>query len=86
MAITKPITKTVYGKVLNFDSSYIKVNSVSGTKNNMDYEVGVACEKDGEVLYNFAQTFVPSLDGSNFIAQAYEHLKTLPEFTDAEDC
>lgn len=32
--------------------------------------------------------FKPSVaDGStNFIAQAYEHLKTLPEFADATDC
>jgi hypothetical protein len=27
-----------------------------------------------------------SLDGVNPIAQAYEHLKTLPEFADAVDC
>jgi hypothetical protein len=26
------------------------------------------------------------LDGSNPIAQAYEHLKTVPEFSDATDC
>ena len=30
--------------------------------------------------------FVPNLEGQNFIAQAYEHLKTLPEFAGAEDC
>jgi hypothetical protein len=30
--------------------------------------------------------FFPSLEGNNFIAQAYEHLKTLPEFEGAEDC
>ena len=86
MAITKQITKTVYGKELNFADSYIKVESVSGTKYNMDYEVVVACEKEGEVLNTFSETFVPTLDGSNFITQAYEHLKTLPEFSDAVDC
>jgi hypothetical protein len=33
-------------------------------------------------VYNF----VPSLEGANFIAQAYEYLKTLPEFKGATDC
>jgi hypothetical protein len=27
-----------------------------------------------------------SIDGKNPIAQAYEHLKTLPEFENAKDC
>ena len=27
-----------------------------------------------------------SIDGKNPIAQAYEHLKTLPEFQNAKDC
>jgi hypothetical protein len=30
--------------------------------------------------------FAPNLDGANFIKQAYEHLKTLPEFSGATDC
>ncbi len=30
--------------------------------------------------------FAPELDRENFIKQAYEHLKTLPEFEGAEDC
>jgi hypothetical protein len=30
--------------------------------------------------------FAPNLDGPNFIKQAYEHLKTLPEFDGAVDC
>jgi hypothetical protein len=31
-------------------------------------------------------SFVPEMKNSNFIAQAYEHLKTLPEFAGATDC
>jgi hypothetical protein len=31
-------------------------------------------------------SFAPDLNGKNFIAQAYEHLKTLPEFAGATDC
>lgn len=31
-------------------------------------------------------SFSPSMDGKNFFAQAYDHLKTLPDFENAADC
>ena len=31
-------------------------------------------------------SFKPTLDGDNFIQQAYNHLKTLPEFAGSTDC
>jgi hypothetical protein len=30
--------------------------------------------------------FTHNLAGKNFIAQAYDHMKTLPEFAGATDC
>ena len=30
--------------------------------------------------------FKPNMNGGNFIAQAYKHLKTQPNFNDSFDC
>ena len=43
-------------------------------------------DKDGELVDTRSMSFVPVLDGDNFIRQAYFHLKTLPEFAGATDC
>jgi hypothetical protein len=61
---------------------YIKVEAVSGGKESA--VASVLFQSDTAV---FTQTyeFVPDMDGPNFIKQAYEHLKTLPEFSSAED-
>lgn len=37
----------------------------------------------GNTVKKFNYCFVPNMDGGNFIAQAYAHLKTLPEFAGA---
>jgi hypothetical protein len=62
---------------------YIKVERVSGSKESATAEVSFKAEGfSGAKSYPFE----PTMDGSNFISQAYAHLKTLPEFADAEDC
>jgi hypothetical protein len=40
----------------------------------------------GEFVATQHHSFVPSMGGKNFFAQAYDHLKTLPEFNGALDC
>jgi hypothetical protein len=71
-------------------SAYIRVSSISGNKeatcitvnfyNNTKNQMKMAQSK--------AYQFQPSVetDSKNFIAQAYNHLKTLPEFAGAIDC
>lgn len=62
---------------------YIKVQSVSGSKESLTATVLFSGENfTGKKNY----IFVPSMDSENFIAQAYAHLKTLPEFAGATDC
>jgi len=62
---------------------YVKVESISGGKDKLVALVSFTSEKiKGKKSYEFS----PSLDGRNFIAQAYEHIKTLPEFAGATDC
>jgi hypothetical protein len=65
------------------DNFYIKVETISGSKANVNCVVSFKGEKI-ELIKRFE--FEPTMDGGNFIAQAYEHLKTLPEFTGAIDC
>lgn len=86
MALSKTLTKTVRG----FDGEvvandvYFKVSSISGDKYTLSFLVtGVS---DGVQVHSTNYVFEPELDGDNFIKQAYEHLKTLPEFADAVDC
>jgi hypothetical protein len=65
----------------------VRVSHVAGTKH--DVTANVMFHKDsteGEAFQGGTYTFKPNMDGANFIKQAYDHLKTLPEFTNAQDC
>lgn len=67
--------------------AYIKVANVIGDKNVIS--VSVHWLKDHTVFEPFKVTnfqFTPSMTGQNFIAQAYKHAKTLPDFADSQDC
>ncbi len=66
-------------------SAYIKVANFSGDKENLIANVSFK----GETQEFVKQYQIPvSVDAgsANFIAQIYEHLKTLPEFAGAENC
>ena len=66
-------------------SVYVKVTNITGSKTQLNAEVLFKSDS-----YKFTKNYIfnPSvnLGSANFIAQAYEHLKTLPEFDGAEDC
>lgn len=62
-----------------------KITSINGNKSYLDVNVSHV----GDVAkFERSYSFKPSVDdGSpNFIKQAYLYLKTLPEFSGAEDC
>lgn len=65
---------------------YIKVESITGDKANVNAIVTFKDETINEYLMRKEYNFVPNMDSGNFIAQAYVHLKTLPEFAGAIDC
>jgi hypothetical protein len=69
-----------------FSSTYIKIDKISGHRDSMLISINVQDKKDGVVLQLQSYAFKPNLDGKNFIAQAYDYLKTLPEFAGATDC
>lgn len=96
MALSKNISETapsftIYkGTKLNLEdavingTAYIKVESVTSSKTVA--KCTVSFKVDDLPAWESKYSFEPSLDGDNFIAQAYEYLKTLPEFSDAVDC
>jgi hypothetical protein len=86
MALTKSILKTVNGEQKTFSNAYIKIFRISGSKMLINANIETLSEKDGNQLEKTVHSFRPTLDGNNFIAQAYEQIKQLPEFADATDC
>jgi hypothetical protein len=75
-----------FKEVSTFEDCYIKIDYVAGTKNNITTIVGFFKEKEGFLLQQKTFDVPVSMNGENFIKQAYLHLKTLPEFADAVDC
>jgi hypothetical protein len=66
-------------------SAYIKIISVDGDKSKIN--AIVSFKGDTQQFTKQYQVPVSVETGSaNFIAQTYEHLKTLPEFAGAIDC
>jgi hypothetical protein len=90
MALMKQVSTTDnFGRKADFPSAYVKVSFVSGNNETVNADVVVYAsnpkENTVQVVKNEQYKFSPNLDGPNFIKQAYEHLKTLPEFAGAAD-
>lgn len=98
MAIKKSLTVTGTGYVsfgnsyietgetsFNTGLLYIKVESVNGTKDSVSANVSYTDEAKSKKLFEKSFIFTPNMN-SNFIAQAYNHLKTLEEFDGSVDC
>jgi hypothetical protein len=87
MALSKTILLTDnFGESISFVDAYIKVAQASATKDSCVASYQVLRSKGGQELEQRFADFSLDLDGPNPIKQAYLHLKTLPEFSDAVDC
>lgn len=88
MAIEKTVTLVDrLDESIIFDKAYHRITRIDGNKNSISFYVDVFKTKDAEFSLNQTKhSFQPVLNGNNFIAQAYAHLKTLPEFAGATDC
>ena len=87
MALKKQITTGVrlVGQVQV--NAYIRVTYVAGSKNEVT--ANVTFHKDdanGEAFKAGNYKFSPDMNGPNFIKQAYDYLKSLPEFANTQDC
>lgn len=78
-------TQDQFGNNVVLSNCYIKVSKVSGDKNTVSAYVDfIINSEDGGAIQRLHK-FSPDMNGANFIQQAYEHLKTLPEFAGAAD-
>jgi hypothetical protein len=76
---------------LNIKNAYFCVSNISGSKHGAIISVDVYVDSNSALngmkqLSNMRIMFTPRSDGESWDAQAYQHLKTLPEFEGAIDC
>lgn len=84
MALQKNI-ETVYG--ISINNAYCRVdNIVINAKTKMNFLLKIYADKTAKEIQceNFECAY--DIEGENPTKQAYEHLKTLPEFAGATDC
>lgn len=87
MALTKTYEAvTNLGTQAFFPNAYIKIAKIIGDKTTLEAHVDFYTEQHGFFIKTEYSRFSPVLEGDNFIKQAYQFLKTLPEFSDAVDC
>jgi hypothetical protein len=83
MALSKTI-QTNFG--FEIQNAYHRVSSVTiKNKTSMDVEVSIYADTDSKPVSVKGYLADYDLSSSNPIAQAYEYLKTLPEFDSATD-
>jgi hypothetical protein len=82
------LEKSVLSKFgFNVEKAYIRVENLTlESKNKARYIVKFYADKEMHPFDVQSFLFEYSINGSNPLAQAYEHLKTLPEFSDATNC
>lgn len=90
MALKKTVTLTDNLKQeVEFKDAYIRVNTVVGGKHRASAHVAFYRNDTADLdswIITKEYPFEPSMDGPNFIAQAYTAIKALPEFAGAIDC
>ena len=83
MALQKT-TETQFG--VQVTDAYIRVDAVQIEQKNASAIVRFYKDQFSTHFRQIEIGFLYNLTGDNPIKQAYEHLKTLPEFSDATDC
>ena len=84
MAIKINVTKNVFGQTVNVPNVYFKVGNIIGNKDTVRFDVNGTV--DDNIVETKSYQFKPSMDGTNFVAQCYEHMKTLQEYEYGKDC
>ncbi len=70
-----------------YSDCYVKVVSLDGNKKYINGAALVIDQESNEPVYDYRFMFTPSADDNSvrWDKQAYEYLKTLPEFKNAVD-
>lgn len=71
---------------IKVDSAYIRVEFPSITKDKLTFVVRKYANKDKPFFAEDVIECSYNIEGENPFKQAYEYLKTLEEFKNAEDC
>ena len=74
-----------FGIEVEIKNAYIKVERVEVNKTGGRATVFIFVDKDKPSIKTERFNYLVDLTSSNFIAQAYNHLKTLPEYAGAID-
>jgi hypothetical protein len=84
-AYSEGLVVTESNATFSIKDAYIVVYTVTGSKDSA--KITVHCRGNDIALTRFYE-FKPSVEegSDNFIKQAYNYLKTLPEYVDAVDC
>ena len=77
------ITFTHHG--VTVQDGYLKVSQYGGDKDFLRFDLDFKTNAEEAPIKRENFSCPMDLGGSNPVAQAYEHLKTLPEFSAAED-
>ena len=79
------LSKTVVHNGVAIQDAYIRVGNYQGSKSRMSFSVQFKADADSVFLFKKGYECDVDLSGDNAVKQAYQYLKTLSEFTDAED-
>jgi len=76
---------------LDVESAYMRLDSINGGKSEMFANFGLyanakSASESADAFDVYKHKFTPSLDGGNFINQAYNSLKSVEGFENAIDC
>jgi hypothetical protein len=77
-----------FGYPITLTDTYCRISRMVGDKTLMHFNIEVLNVEKNRVFVEKSYSFTPSVagDAANFIAQAYEHLKTLDEYAGAVNC
>jgi hypothetical protein len=71
---------------VTFPDCYVRVTFVESTKESSKVTYGIFNASKEDLLSKREFISSHNLDSKNFIAQEYDHMKTMPEFAGAIDC
>lgn len=89
MALKKTFTfEDNFGVSVELKDCYVRAARINGSKELLHVGVEILNAAKDRCLRETTVTFRPSVDegAKNFVAQAYDFLKTTEEFSDAVDC
>ena len=88
MALQHKVIKTALGfdGELIYPNAYWRIEKIVYINGKIDADVCAYTKKNETCISRMVVSFTALLDGANFVRQAYDHLKTLPEFAGATDC